>query len=661
MKRTPFLFALVVLFSIPAHLRSQSWAGILQPTYGAGACAFGSTTAPGMCGIDWTAAGIPGGIPSGSWTQTGTTIAATGADQTSTIQAALNACGANHYVLLGSGTFTINGNLTVPGNCALRGSGANATILNAHGTGGTVVALGATGFNPSVANAVAISSGATAGSTSLVVASATNVSVGGYLLITELNNPAFVSIGGSEGPCTWCDGGYWNGTRARGQIVEVTSKSGTTIGITPALYTDYSLTPLALPFTASAKYAGVENLQVFANNTGYGQNFAMYGCAYCWISGVEGNYTDGDQVQVSFSYRGQISDSYFSNAFIHGPGGHDSDITLYNKSTGILVQNNILERLHVSIMLEWGAAGNVIAYNYTFGNYADGSTTFGPPGMNTHGAHPQFNLWEGNITQNFDLDSIWGSHGDNTAFRNWSKGTTKLCSTGGGGRISVTCGTNWAVQYVGAFHEEFLGSRYNLIGNVFGSQDLASLNAYNLAGNRLSQVNQVTALCGPSPCGNRSYDFSAYAYDLGFGEAADGGSGGATNGAGCDSAYSYPCHSLMPYNTLFRHGNYTSASATTTWSGSLTQTLPASLYLSGKPAWFGSVKWPAIGPDVTGGLSNAYGHAYAIPAEVCYESVMGGTDGTGSPLKTFNASTCYGQQAAPGAPGPVTNVTAVVH
>ena len=36
-----------------------------------------------------------------------------------------------------------------------------------------------------------------------------------------------------------------------------------------------------------------------------------------------------------------------------------------------------------------------MAYNYMFGNYADGSTTFGPPGMNTHGAHPQFNLWGG--------------------------------------------------------------------------------------------------------------------------------------------------------------------------------------------------------------------------------------------------------------------------
>src|ERR1019366_3488785 len=66
----------------------------------------------------------------------------------------------------------------------------------------------------------------------------------------------------------------------------------------------------------------------------------------------------------------------------------------------------------------------------------------------------------------------------------------------------------------------------------------------------------------------------------------------------------------------------------------------ASFYLSSKPSWFGDVPFPAIGPDVSGGQANAFGHAYAIPAEVCYEKVMGGSDGTGSPLR-FNADVCY--------------------
>jgi len=50
--------------------------------------------------------------------------------------------------------------------------------------------------------------------------------------------------------------------------------------------------------------------------------------------------------------------------------------------------------------------------------------------------------------------------------------------------------------------------------------------------------------------------------------------------------------------------------------------------------------WPGIGPDITGGLSNAFGHAYNNPAKNCYENVMHGTDGTGSPL-AFSAASCY--------------------
>jgi hypothetical protein len=608
--------------------------------------------------IDWSQVGVQGGIPNR------TTICSTinasiygngSTDATAGIQNALNACPAGQVVYLSAGTFLIDSYVTVPSSVTLRGAGANQTILNAMGSGNgaSVVNLGSASASPNISGSQSITSGATAGSTSLVVSNAAGITAGMYLIISELNDPSFVSINGSEGPCTWCDGGLgWNGTRVAGQIVQVTSVSGTTLGISPALYMNYPLTPLATPFTANAVYAGVENLQVYANNTGYGSNFMMNMCADCWISGVEGNYADGDHVQVSFSYRGQIQNSYFSNAFVHGPGSYDSDITLYNKSSGMLVQNNILERLHVSIMLEWGAAGNVLGYNYTFGNYASGSTTFGPPGMNTHGAHPMYNLWEGNITENFDLDSIWGSHSDNTAFRNWSKGTTKLCSTGTSGRSAVTCADTWSVQYIFAMDIDFLGSSYNLVGNVLGSQDLANLTPYNSGGSPIPEVNEVVALCGPSPCGagSRSYDQTSYIHALGFGEASDDGTGGTSANAGCSGTdYTTSCHSLIPYSTLFVHGDYSSATGAVTWASGVTQTLPASFYLSAEPSWFGSVPWPAIGPDVTGGLADAYGHAYAIPAEVCYEQVMGGTDGTGSPL-SFNAETCYGASITPPPP-----------
>jgi hypothetical protein len=65
------------------------------------------------------------------------------------------------------------------------------------------------------------------------------------------------------------------------------------------------------------------------------------------------------------------------------------------------------------------------------------------------------------------------------------------------------------------------------------------------------------------------------------------------------------------------------------------QTLPASFFLDSKPSWFGTVPWPPIGPDVTGGnISGLSGHAYKIPAQLCYENV--------STYTSFNAGSCYG-------------------
>jgi hypothetical protein len=74
-----------------------------------------------------------------------------------------------------------------------------------------------------------------------------------------------------------------------------------------------------------------------------------------------------------------------------------------------------------------------------------------------------------------------------------------------------------------------------------------------------------------------------------------------------------------------------------------TQVLPASFYLTAKPNWWPSAKpWPPIGPDVTGGnLLNVGGHAYSIPAQDCYTSVMvGPANGTGSVLP-FDALACF--------------------
>jgi hypothetical protein len=74
------------------------------------------------------------------------------------------------------------------------------------------------------------------------------------------------------------------------------------------------------------------------------------------------------------------------------------------------------------------------------------------------------------------------------------------------------------------------------------------------------------------------------------------------------------------------------------------QTLPSSFYLPSKPSWFGSVAWPAIGPDVTGGNISGYaGHANKIPARVCYEgAALDPAYPSSNPrVRLIDPATCY--------------------
>src|SRR5271168_3664699 len=96
-----------------------------------------ATTAWSTAGLVGTA--TPDTPPDASWTQCGSTIAAYGSSgspgSTSTIQTALSGCSANHYVLLGSGSFYLTGTLTFPSSVALRGAGPNLTHIFVEGIG----------------------------------------------------------------------------------------------------------------------------------------------------------------------------------------------------------------------------------------------------------------------------------------------------------------------------------------------------------------------------------------------------------------------------------------------------------------------------------------------------------------------------------------------
>lgn len=589
-------------FLASALAAAQTWASFLLPGQG----------------IDWSTAGV-GGIP----TRTACATLNSGASL-SAINAALAACKSGEAVVLNAGTYTISGTVRIPSNVTLRGAGADKTILNATGSGEAPVQLGS-GSVPFVPRV--ISSGATAGSTQITLGTAANINAGMYLIVTETNDPAYVTTAGSGGTCTWCDGSWTKtGAYARGQIVQVTAVSGTTVSIAPALYTAYTNSPIAVAFNMAASWAGVESLQVKANNTGYTANFAMDMCAYCWVKAVESNYADGDHVEVSWGFHDEIRDSYFSNAFLHTPGTYDSDVKLVLKTSASLIENNIIERTHVAIMLEWGPAGNVIAYNYTMGEFDSGSPNVVIGGLDYHGAHPQFNLVEGNVMTVFYADSIWGSSSHTTAFRNWFVGTNHVCAPASG-RGTVSCSGSkgyYGYQAARAIQFSYLATKNFLIGNVVGSSQMQALLKAGKA------VPQADSLEYPA---DRPYE-AAQLWTFGYGSANDDGLG-----TGCGGGVA-PCHLEGNTATQLLHGNYDNLTKLTTWASGMNNILPASFYLSGKPAWWGTLPFPAIGPDIKG-TTGPGNHSSGNPAQNCYLKVMGGTDGgQGGPL-SFNAGNCY--------------------
>lgn len=613
------LFPLVVLW-LCAFSQAQIWSGILDPTRA----------------IDWTPVGIPGGIPNRTSvcaTINASTYGNGSSDATSGIQSALNNCGTDRVVSLSSGKFRINSSLTIPSNVVLRGQSAKDTILDMHGTSGGAINFGP-GVYPNAADTVSITGGATAGSTSITVSSASNIAVGRYLIITELNESYVTNVGEGGQVCGWCD--LYSGTRLLGQTVEVTSVSGTTIGISPGLYKDYPSTPKALPFGAGAKYAGLENLQVYANNTGYTMMELMEGTAYCWMKGVENNFSDGDHIRVMYSYRNEVRDNYFSNAYQHSPGGTDSDVFIAGNTSGTLVENNIMERLHTSVLLNWGAAGNVIAYNYSFGAFADSASMFETEDIAMHGAHPAFNLIEGNVGTNFHADATWGSNSHNTVFRNWWKGTTQITNPLNG-RGVINWGISWwAVQHVRGLELSFATRYTNLVGNAIGSAETAALKPYNTG---IATMAQQSTVIYPA---SRSYDAVAYGYSFGYGGATDGT-------GGFDSR-----DTDQPYKTAFIHGDYEYTRNSVVWDANTSDhSLPASLFHTSKPPWFGSSPWPPIGPDVTGG-TGARGFANANPAMACYTNTSRDSNG----MLLFDAGGCYGGGTVV---APPTGLSAVPH
>ena len=622
------MFLLIACFS--TYSRAQQWSGILSPSRAA----------------DWSSAGVTGGIPSDSWTQCGSTISA-GASA-STIQGAINACTANHYVLLAAGSYSLNTGLNMKSGVVLRGAGANKTTLNFSGTGkyywgefyvgfqGSYTSSWAesapgpaTGADPSKTRSWTGTNGNagtyTQGATVLNLDSAPTGLLAGDMLELTQKDDSGVSASGilvcaDASGCSREGSGYTHATAQR-QNVKVVSINGSAVTITPGIYAPNwrtSQNPKANWWGGDIRMAGVEDLRINGSTEAWAA-VLFWHAADCWLSGVAiAPYVGGSGSSTRHGVLFHITRNItMQNSWLDRmAGGGSGSTTSYGiapfGSSATLILNNIVRDVESPMLSNTAPTGDVIAYNYVPNVCTAGS---GCSGLFTgHEVGSQYLLLEGNAGTLIRSDTYHGTHNLWTIFRNYLSSSQEAA-------LDIQS------------HNRYV----NVVGNVLGSSAPTNYECeHSTAGN----------------CGR----YNDNIYRLGY-----PGSDPATS----QSGVSYDDQVKI---TLMRWGNYDTKTATSRFEASevpsgigalanpvpADNNLPASFYLNAKPNWWPAAKpWPPIGPDVTGGnISGIGGHANTLPAQDCYAS-------TGGNIGNFNADSCYPQSGSP-ALAPPTGVTVTV-
>ncbi len=517
--------------------------------------------------VDWSLAGIPGGIP--GRTQVFRSIDATtygdgSTDATKAIQEAIDSAPAGQVVHLPAGTYVTRDTIHLRSDKTLRGAGQGKTIIRYQGQGGrSVLDLRGQSYNDiwGLKRSYAVTGGTTKGSTQITLSKTNGIRQGDVLLIDQLNDSVLVDIAGSEGVCTYCS--RQDGKRARGQFAEVAAVDGNTVTLNLPLFfsLDMSLQPEATLVSASSmvRRAGVENLSLTQDKPVNEHIVEMDSAQQCWLKNVEISRMNRRGCWHINSFQNEFRDCTFHNA-INGFGrDHGYGLELSLQSTANLVENNIFDTVDGGgVMTDNGAIGNVIAYNYLHNiQFDEPHWMIAGPVLN-HSPHPSMNLWEGNIGPQLGNDFIHGSSSHNTVFRCRSTGW----------RDQTANSNNNAVELQ---HKNLY---MTVIGCVLGTKGK-------------SDVYEV-AYPQPAPAELKPI------WRLGYGGPKRTGD-------------------TKVKATLLRHGNWDSVTDGVIWDPAITNhTLPASLYRSSKPDWWGDLAWPPIGPDVPGMVNK-------IPAQIRFE------------------------------------------
>ncbi len=633
-RKTLLLLVLAFLFGWTDAAQAQLWSGIIDPSRA----------------IDWSLGnqGVAGGIPNR------TTICATlnpGATAAA-INAAIQGCPANQVVFLNAGTYTNLGPISFNGksNVTLRGAGPDQTKLIFTSAGGcyfssAICIQGSVSTYGGCPDCVPANQqtnwtgGYAKDTTQLTVASTTGIQAGQIVVVDQVDDVAETNgiIQANRTPFFATEGCPCPGRvktsdnltpRTQLQFLKVVSVDDAThITITPPIYMPNwrsSQNPQVWWWGNAASTAtmdGIESLSIDGTGIGLYYNIAIENAYNNWVLNVRSLNAPRAHIGMVQSARNEIRNNYFYGTQL----GAATSYGVESFATGDdLVINNIWQNVTTPLM--GPSPGSIFAYNFmTICRFSVNPTWNALCVFAGHDSGGGMELFEGIQTNSFITDSPHGTSGLMTGLRNHFKAIDDA-----GSGYAVSTQDNLAIT------SHAFSRANNWIGNVLGTVGSTQV-----------------------------YEDSPWA---------------SATGHNSDSAVFYPGYSVTsaPNDTpllhsMLRWGNWDAMTQTTRFVAAeiptigitfingnavpVTQVIPNSFFLTAKPSWWGSAfgnpPWPPIGPDVTGGdMPNAGGHAYKIPARLCWENIP--ADGSNT-YKVFNANTCYGN-TTPVTPTPPKNL-----
>jgi hypothetical protein len=565
---------------------------------------------PGMMGV--------GGIPVRSTVCSTLTPRGEALDDTARIQSAINACPAGQVVQLAAGTFIINsGNfLLINKGITLRGAGPAQTTLAK--TDGAKPFHEAVSAKPSpliivgpsrwsdVVGSTNLTADAVKGSYAVTVASAAGFSPGQIVLLDEASGAAWRTDPLGRGqiwassdwrvvwrkhnpvipyvddfaadafPTTPGTAGAWFSRldRPTAEIKQIASVSGATITFTTPVHISYRSShaaQLSRYGQPHVKNAGVEDLKLTGGDNG---NLRFHLAALSWARNVENTTWHDEGFAIDRSFRIELREFYVHDAAWAQPGGGGYAISLSGGTAEVLIENGIAVRANKVMVARSSGAGSVVGYNYIDMGYINTNGAWIEVGLNaSHMVGSHHVLFEGNYAFNADSDHTHGNSIYHTFFRNHLRGIRAPFDNQAGGRIDdATQLRNGPKRCAGLMAYSYWMS---FVGNVLGAPE----------------------------------QMAGWVYE-------------ATSGKpsiwmlGWDSVKPYPTDAQVSATTL-RHGNFDYVTNTVKWESALTDhTLPNSLYLAQKPAFFDAgsgYTWPWVDPVGATKL-------YALPAKARYDA-----------------------------------------